>query len=202
MPISRETIRQMWTAMRAMAIVTVLLGVAYPFVVTITCQVAFPVLAHGSLLTVDGTTVGSSLMGQSFADSNGNALPEWFQSRPSAAGYNGQASRGSNYGPENANLVSDIESRLAAIAALEGVDVGSIPADAVTASASGLDPHISPEYAYLQVSRVAEARGMSTREVQALVESMIEGRDAGFLGEPRVNVVELNVALEALDAED
>lgn len=204
MPISRETPRQAWTAVRAMAVFTLLLGVAYPLVVTIVGQAALPVQANGSLLTVDGEVVGSSLIGQSFTDADGNALPEWFQSRPSAAGagYDGAASSGSNYGPENADLAAAIESRVAAIAALEGVEVGDIPADAVTASASGLDPHISPEYALLQVARVAEARGLAESDVRALVESMIEGRDLGFLGEPRVNVLELNVALEALDGED
>ena len=144
------------------------------------------------------------LIGQSFTDADGNALPEWFQSRPSAAGdgYDGGASSGSNYGPENPDLIAAIEERQAAIAALDGVPVGEIPADAVTASASGLDPHISPEYALLQVTRVAEARGLPEAEVRELVESMIQGRDLGFLGEPRVNVLLLNLALAELDEGD
>ena len=126
--------------------------------------------------------------------------PEYFQPRPSAAGdgYDGGASSGSNYGPENSDLITAIEDRKAAIAAFEDVDPADIPADAVTASASGLDPHISPAYALLQVDRVAAARGLDEQTVRDLVESRIQARDLGFLGEPRVNVLELNLALDAL----
>ena len=151
-------------------------------------------------MTVDGTTVGSTLIGQSFVDADGAPLAQYFQSRPSAAGdgYDGGASSGSNYGPENADLISAITDRRAAVAAFENVDPADVPADAVTASASGLDPHISPAYALLQVDRVAAARGLDEAEVRALVESKIQARDLGFLGEPRVNVLELNLALDAL----
>lgn len=200
----RSSVGQTWTALRAMLILTLALGVVYPLVVTVIGQAAFPSQANGSFVSVDGEVVGSSLIGQSFTDSDGHALPEWFQSRPSAAGdgYEGAASSGSNYGPENADLITAIEARQAAISALEGVPVGEIPADAVTASGSGLDPHISPAYALLQVHRVAETRGLPEDDVRKLVESMIQGRDLGFLGEPTVNVLQLNLALAELDEGD
>lgn len=192
--------RQTWTAVRALLILTVLLGIAYPLAITGLGQVAFHNQANGSPLAVDGQVVGSDLIGQSFTDKDGNALPEWFQSRPSAAGsgYDAGAASGSNYGPENADLIKAIHDRQAAIEALEGVSVGQIPADAVTASASGLDPHISPAYALLQVPRVAAARGLDESAVKASVESKIQGRDLGYLGEPTVNVLELNIALAGM----
>ena len=188
--------RQTWTAVRALLILTVVLGVGYPLVVTAVGQVAFANNANGQLVQVDGETVGSAIIGQSFTDADGVALPEWFQSRPSAAGYDGGASSGSNYGPENEDLIAAIEERRAAIEALDGTS--EIPADAVTASASGLDPHISPEYALLQVPRVAEVRGLDEGAVRALVESLIQGRDLGYLGEPTVNVLALNIAVAKL----
>jgi len=192
--------RQTWTAVRALLILTVVLGLAYPLLIAGIGQLALPAQANGSLVRVDGEVVGSAILGQSFTDADGNALPEWFQSRPSAAGdgYDGGASSGSNYGPENEDLIAAIEARQAAIAELDGVAIEDIPADAVTASASGLDPHISPEYALLQVARVADARGLSEQDVQALVESMIQVRDLGYLGEPTVNVLQLNIALAKL----
>jgi K+-transporting ATPase ATPase C chain len=185
-----------------MAILTVVLGIVYPLAITVIGQVAFPAKANGSLLSVKGAVVGSSLIGQSFTDAQGNALPKWFQSRPSAAGagYDAGASSGSNYGPENADLIAAIQARQAAISALDGVPISEIPADAVTASGSGLDPDISPAYALLQVARVAEARGLRESDVRDLVRSMIQGRDLGFLGEPTVNVSQLNIALAELGA--
>ena len=194
------TIRQTWTALRALLILTVVLGVGYPAVVFGIGQLALPAQANGSLTRVDDTVVGSSLIGQSFTDADGNALPEWFQSRPSAAGdgYDGGASSGSNYGPENADLISAIAERRAAIEKADHADAGEIPVDALTASGSGLDPHISPAYALLQVDRVATARGLDPADVKALVEQHIQGRDLGYLGEPTVNVLELNVALAKL----
>jgi len=193
--------RQTWTALRALLILTVVLGVAYPLAITAVAQVALPGQANGSMLVVDRQIIGSHLLGQSFTDADGAALPEWFQSRPSAAGdgYDGGASSGSNYGPENTDLVEAITARRETVAALEGVSVDEVPADAVTASGSGLDPHISPEYALLQVDRVAEARGLERSAVADLVASMIQGRDLGYLGEPRVNVLELNSRLAELD---
>ncbi|RIJ52735.1 potassium-transporting ATPase subunit KdpC [Clavibacter lycopersici] len=200
MPSPRQSLRTAGVAVRAMAVLTVVLGVGYTAVVTGIGQLALPAQADGSLVSVDGKAVGSSLIGQSFADSDGAALPEWFQSRPSAAGdgYDASASTGSNLGPENEDLVASIEERKAAIAASDGVDPAAIPADALTASASGLDPHISPEYARLQVARVAEARGIPEQEVASLVEQHVQGRDLGYLGEPTVNVLELNIALAGL----
>jgi K+-transporting ATPase ATPase C chain len=203
---SRSTprFRQTWTALRALLVFTVVLGLGYPLVVLGLGQSLFPVQANGSLVRVDGDVVGSSLLGQSFRDADGDPLPEWFQPRPSAAGdgYDGGASGGSNQGPENPDLIAAIEERRAAIAAFEGVDPASIPADALTASASGLDPHISPAYALLQVDRVAAARALPESAVHDLVERHIRDRDLGFVGEPTVNVLELNVALAQLDEAD
>lgn len=192
--------RQTWTAVRALLIMTVVLGLGYPLVLTLIGQVALPAAANGQLVRVDGEVVGSAIIGQSFADADGVALPEWFQSRPSAAGagYDAAASSGSNYGPENEDLIAAIGDRQAAVEELDGVGAADIPADAVTASASGLDPHISPEYARLQVARVAEARGLDESAVADLVESLVQGRDLGYLGEPTVNVLELNIAVAKL----
>lgn len=191
---TRGAFRQTWTAVRALLVFTIALGVLYPAVITVAA-----LAAPSSAVLVDGQSVGSSLIGQSFTDADGNALPEWFQSRPSAAGYDGGASSGSNYGPNSEDLAALIEERKAAIAALDGVAVEEIPEDAYTASASGLDPHISVEYALLQVDRVAAARGLESTAVRELVESMVVGRDLGYLGEPRVNVLELNTALAEMD---
>lgn len=197
---SRGSFRQTWTAVRALLILTVVLGVAYPLAITLIGQLTLPNQANGSLVVVDGEVVGSSLIGQSFTNEDGAALPEWFQSRPSAAGdgYDGGASSGSNYGPKNGDLVAAIGERKAAISESNGIPESEIPADAVTASGSGLDPHISPEYALLQVHRISEARGLRDSQVRELVESMIQGRDLGYLGEPTVNVLQLNIALAAL----
>ena len=198
---TRTTVRTAGVAVRAMLVFTLVLGVGYTLLITGVAQLALPWQANGSPVHDGaGNTVGSALIGQSFTDAEGVALPEYFQSRPSAAGdgYDGGASSGSNLGPENADLVSAIGERKAAVAELEGVDPSQIPADAVTASGSGLDPHISPAYALLQVPRVAGARGLGEAEVRSLVEARIQQRDLGFLGEARVNVVELNLALDSL----
>lgn len=196
----RPWIAQTWTALRALLVMTVIVGLGYPLVVLGLGQLALPAQANGSLVTVDGDVVGSSLLGQSFSDADGTPLPEWFQPRPSAAGsgYDGGASGGSNYGPENADLIAAIEERRAQVAEFNGVDPADVPADALTASASGLDPHISPEYALLQVARVAEARGLDEQALHALVQAHTQGRDLGYLGEPTVNVLELNAALAQL----
>ena len=201
MSTARTTVRAASVAIRAMLVFTLVLGVGYTLLITGIGQLALPWQANGSTVqNADGDTVGSVLIGQSFTDAEGNALPEYFQSRPSAAGsgYDGGASSGSNQGPENTDLVAAIAQRQAAIAELEGVDATQIPADAVTASASGLDPHISPAYALLQVPRVAAARGLEEGDVRSLVEAHIQQRDLEYLGEPRVNVVELNLALATL----
>ncbi|MDQ1583078.1 MAG: potassium-transporting ATPase KdpC subunit [Microbacteriaceae bacterium] len=194
---SRGIGRQYWVAIRAMIVLTVVVGVIYPLVITGVGQLAFNANANGSMVKVNGTTVGSSLIGQSFTDKKGNALAEWFQSRPSAAGtgYDAGASSGSNYGPNNPTLTKAIDERKTAIESLDGVTANQIPADALTASASGLDPQISPAYALLQVNAVATARGLDASKVKALVESKIQGRELGYLGEPTVNVLQLNIAL-------
>ena len=194
---SRTTVRTVGVAIRAMLVFTLVLGVGYTLVITGIGQLAMPWQANGSPVADEkGTVVGSALIGQSFADSDGEALPEYFQSRLSAAGYDGRGSTGSNLGPENPELVAAIDEQRHAIAEREGVPVADVPADAVTSSGSGLDPHISVDYALLQVPRVAEERGMEETEVRTLVESRIQGRDLGFLGEERINVVELNLALD------
>ncbi|WP_104164461.1 potassium-transporting ATPase subunit KdpC [Cryobacterium sp. N22] len=193
--------RPYWVALRAMLVFTVVLGVAYPLAITLVGQLALPAQANGSLVTTADGVVGSSLIGQSFTDADGAVLPEWFQSRPSAAGdgYDASASGGSNWGPENPDLIQAIGDRQAAIEDLDGATTDEIPADAVTASASGLDPHISPAYALLQVPRVAAARDLPETEVRALVESVERARDLRFLGEPTVNVLNLNLELATLD---
>lgn len=191
------SLRQLGTAARVLLILTIVLGIAYPLAITGLSQAALGSQANGSLVRSNGEVVGSTLLGQSFTDEDGAALPEWFQSRPSAAGYDGGASVGSNYGPNNDDLVAEIEARQSAIEELDGGE--DHPADAVTASGSGLDPHISPEYARLQIERVADARGLDADTVADLVESRIQGRDLGYLGEPTVNVLELNLALIELD---
>ncbi|WP_368497636.1 potassium-transporting ATPase subunit KdpC [Herbiconiux sp. A18JL235] len=198
MATSRGFARPYWVALRYMIVATVVLGIAYPVAVLGIGQLALPAQANGSIVTVDGKPVGSSLLGQSFADADGAALPEWFQSRPSAAGYDGGASVASNDGPENPDFLAEIEARRAAIAESDGVPADGIPVDALTTSGSGLDPHISPEYAYEQVARVAKTRGLGEEQVKGLVDTFVQGRDLGYLGEPTVNVLQLNVALSQL----
>jgi K+-transporting ATPase ATPase C chain len=195
----RGTTRQYWVALRAMIVLTIAVGIVYPLVITAIALLA-PAQSGGSLLSVDGKTVGSSLIGQSFTDKKGNAIPEWFQSRPSAAGkgYDATASGGSNQGTESETLIAAIKERRAAIAKSDGVDPKSIPADALTASASGLDPQISPAYAREQVNRVAAARHLPEARVAALVESFVRGPELGYIGDPTVNVLRLNIALAKL----
>jgi K+-transporting ATPase ATPase C chain len=196
----RTTLRTTGVAVRAMVAATVVLGIGYTLLITGVGQALLPWQANGSMVTdAEGTVVGSAHLGQSFTDADGVALPQYFQSRPSAAGdgYDGGASSGSNLGPENPDLVESIAERRSAIAAREHVSVDDVPADAVTASASGLDPHISVAYALLQVDRVAAARGLDTATVERLVAEHTAGRDLGFLGEPRVSVLQLNLALDA-----
>lgn len=187
-------LRQSFAGLRLLLVLTVVLGLAYPLAVYGVGRLV-PDRADGSLVTVDGEVVGSRLLGQAF---DGD---EWFLPRPSAAGdgYDPLASGGSNLGPENPDLLAAVEQRAQAVADREGVDVSAVPPDAVTASASGLDPDISPEYARLQADRVARVRGLDPAAVRGLVDDHVQGRDLGFLGQPHVNVVELNVALAVLD---
>ncbi|MCT9621722.1 MULTISPECIES: potassium-transporting ATPase subunit KdpC [unclassified Curtobacterium] len=198
---SRSSFRSLGVAVRLTLLSTVVLGIAYPLAVWGVGQAAFHDQANGSMVTSsDGTVVGSSLIGQSF---DGRGADRWFQSRPSAAGekgYDAGASSGSNLGPSNPDLLRSVQERRAAVAKADGVPVAEVPADAVTASGSGLDPDISPEYALQQVSRVAAARGMSESAVRTLVEQHTEARQLGFLGEPVVNVLELNLALAKASA--
>jgi K+-transporting ATPase ATPase C chain len=171
-----------------------LTGVLYPGLVTALAQLLFPRQANGSVIAPGGRPVGSALIGQGFA------RPDYFHPRPSAAGagYDATASGGSNRGPTDRRLADTITARVARVVRENGIAAGPVPADMVTASASGLDPHISPANAAAQVGRVARARDMDEAQVRALVRRLTEGRQLGFLGEPRVNVLLLNLALDSV----
>lgn len=185
-------LRQLRPAIVMIALFTLLLGVAYPLAVTGVAQVAFPSQADGSLIrNAQGQVVGSALIGQPFAEAR------YLHPRPSAAGdgYDASASSGSNLGPLNTDLAERIQTDADAIRADTGATV--IPADAVTTSASGLDPHISPAYARLQAARVARARGVDVDVVQQVIDANTEGAFLGFIGQPRVNVLLTNRALDA-----
>jgi len=174
-------------------VMTLITGIVYPLVVTGIAQVAFPDQAAGSLLIKDGKPIGSRIIGQSFSD------PKYFWSRPSATApqpYNGLASSGSNQGPLNSALTEAVKSRMDALRAADPGNQAPVPVDLVTASASGLDPDISLAAAYYQASRVARARGLKPESVKSLIASHAQGKLLGFLGEPRVNVLELNLALD------
>src|SRR4249920_1599055 len=198
-----STVRQLIAALRGLLLFTVICGIIYPVVMFGIAQAAFHNQANGSLVSVNGRVVGSSLLCQEFVDAKGNPLPQYFQPRPSFAvsgdkndyGCNPLFSAASNLGPNNPVLVQDIKQRQQQIAKFDHVSVSSIPPDAVTASASGLDPYISPQNAAIQVDRVAAARHVSPAQVRALVQQNTKGRTLGFLGEPRVNVLTLNIAL-------
>jgi K+-transporting ATPase ATPase C chain len=186
-------LRQLRPAAVSLVVFTVLLGVAYPMVLLGLGQLAFNDRANGSLIEVDGQVVGSELIGQGFV------APEYFHPRPSAAGtgYDGAASSGSNLGPTNPDYLAAVEERVAAYREENGLpDDAEVPADAVQASASGLDPHISIANARIQSDRVAEVRGLDIDDVLALVEEYTEQRPLGILGDPGVNVLQLNLALD------
>jgi potassium-transporting ATPase KdpC subunit len=185
--------RVLWPAFALLVAMTVITGAIYPAVVTAIAQVAFPHQANGSLIVVDGKTVGSSLIGQAFSD------PKYFWGRPSAAGkdgYDASGSAGSNLGPTSQALIDAITQRVDAMRQANGG--GPVPVDLVTTSASGLDPDIGPAAAEYQVARVATARGMSEADVRAAVARHTEQPTLGFLGEPRVHVLELNLDLDGL----
>jgi K+-transporting ATPase ATPase C chain len=199
-------VRQYLAALRMLAALTVICGIIYPVVLWGVAQAAFSAQANGSLVTSRGQVVGSSLLCQEFTDAKGNPLPRYFQPRPSNAtsgaktdygcdpGYSGA----SNLGPNSPALLTTVRQRQAQIAAFDHVAVAAIPPDAVTSSGSGLDPDISPQYAAIQVARVAAARHLPVATVRALVSKYTQGRTLGFLGEPRVDVLTLNIALDAL----
>jgi K+-transporting ATPase ATPase C chain len=187
------TLRHLGTAALFTLVTVVLLGIVYPLVITAIAQLAFPNQANGSIVTIEGKPVGSDIIGQLWTK------PRYFWGRPSAAGKNGYdptATGGTNLGPTSKKL---IDATRATIAALKKANPDSrlpVPMDLVTSSASGIDPDISPEGAYYQAARVAKARGMSVAAVDALIAKAIRGRELGFLGEPHVNVLELNLALD------
>ena len=200
-------IGQHLAAVRAIIVLTVITGAIYPLAMLGIGQAAFHNQANGSLVSVNGKVVGSSLLCQEFVDAKGNPLPQYFQPRPSTAsdpnsktdyGCDPNFSGASNLGTNNTTLLQNVKERQAAYAKLNGVPVSSIPPDAVTTSGSGLDPYISPQNADLQVNRVAAARHLPTSQVKAMVDSHVQGRTLGFLGEPRVNVLALNIALDQL----
>lgn len=180
--------RQSLAALRILLVFTLLLGIGYPFAVWLVGQ-ALGERTQGQPVLLDGQIVGSRLLGQQFEGD------EWFHSRPSVNDYDTLASAASNLGPLNPDLVAAIEERRAAVATAEGVEPERVPADAVTASGSGLDPHISPAYAELQAARVARANGLEEAEVVSLIREHTSGRFLGFGGEPGVNVLALNAAI-------
>jgi K+-transporting ATPase ATPase C chain len=200
-----SVVRQLIAALRGLLIFSVICGIGYPLVIFGIAQIAFHSQANGSLISYHGRVVGSSLLCQEFVDAKGNPLPQYFQSRPSTAasssvrgdyGCDPLVSGASNLGPDNPVLTGDIRQRQQQISRFDHVAISAIPADAVTTSGSGLDPYISPQNAAIQVDRVAAARHISPAAVRALVSAFTKGRSLGILGEPRVDVLLLNIALD------
>jgi potassium-transporting ATPase KdpC subunit len=199
-------LRQHVAALRMLLVFTVLCGIIYPVLMWGVAQAAFKNQADGSLVTVNGKVVGSSLLCQEFTDAKGNPLPQYFQPRPSNAtsgaandyGCDPGFSAAANLGPNSADLTKTIEQLKKQVATFDGVAESAVPPDAVTSSGSGLDPDISPANAAIQVDRVAKARDLPVTEVQSLVSKYTTGRNIGFLGEPVVNVLNLNIALNQL----
>ncbi len=200
-------IRQHLVGLRVLLVFTVITGIIYPLVLVGLSQVAFSHQANGSLISFHGRVIGSSLLCQEFVDSKGNPLPQYFQPRPSAAipsgapkndvGCDSTSSAASNFGPNNPTYIALIKQRQKQVSAFDHVSISKIPSDAVTASGSGLDPDISQANAAIQVDRVATARHITPAQVESLVKQNTRGRTIGFLGEPVVNVLLLNRALDA-----
>jgi K+-transporting ATPase ATPase C chain len=199
-------VRQHIVGLRVLVVMTIITGIIYPLALVGLSQVAFSGPANGSLISFHGRIIGSSLLCQEFVDAKGNPLPQYFQPRPSAAvvstikndpGCDPLSSAASNFGPNNPTYIALIKSRQKAISAFDHVPISRIPSDAVTASGSGLDPDISQANAAIQVDRVAAARHISPAQVEALVKQNTRGRTIGILGEPVVNVLLLNRALDA-----
>jgi potassium-transporting ATPase KdpC subunit len=199
-----STVRELIAGLRGLLVFTVICGIIYPLVMFGIAQGAFHHQANGSLVSYHGKVVGSSLLCQEFVDAKGNPLPQYFQPRPSAAtsgaandyGCDPLFSAASNLGPDNQVLEQQIKKLQQQISAFDHVKISSIPANAVTSSGSGLDPDISPQNADIQVDRVASARHVSPAAIMALVGQYTQGRTLGFLGEPRVDVLNLNIALD------
>ena len=199
-------VRQHIAGLRLLLVFTVLTGIIYPVVMWGIGQVAFNHQANGSMVSFHGRVVGSSLLCQEFTSAKGDPLAQYFQPRPSAAtptptpkgdyGCDPTFSSASNYGPNNPAFIKLVQQRLQQVASFNHVSIAQVPPDAVTASGSGLDPDISPQYAAIQVNRVAAARHVSPAAIQALVSQYTQGRTIGFLGEPRVDVLNLNIALD------
>jgi K+-transporting ATPase ATPase C chain len=202
----RNSARLVWSALRALLVLTVVLGVVYPVVVWGVAQTAFHNKANGSEVKAGGRVVGSALIGQNFTTGKDFAPdPKWFQPRPSAADagagagpYDPTYTSASNLAVTSKALTDLVKERKKEVAAFNGVPESKVPADAVQASGSGLDPDISPQYAAIQTARVAKANGLSTDRVAALVKEHTDGRQFGILGDPTVNVLELNIALKHL----
>ena len=188
--------RMIKNAVLVLAVLTVLTGVIYPLIITGIAQAVFPARANGSIIVKNGTPVGSEFIGQQFDD------PKYFWGRPSATTpypYNGGSSSGSNLGPNNPDLMKAVQARIAALHAADPGNTAQIPVDLVTASASGLDPEISPAAAQYQAARVARVRGLDIYQVRLLIDKNTEGRLLGIFGEPRVNVLKLNLALDEIN---
>ncbi|MFF4500396.1 potassium-transporting ATPase subunit KdpC [Streptomyces sp. NPDC001401] len=194
-----NTARMLWAATRMLLVLTVVTGIIYPLLVTGIGQALFHDKANGSMVKVDGKEVGSKLIGQSWnIKGTDKPDPKWFQGRPSNSNYDPLATGSGQLSASNPKLVAAVKAAKKQVAAFNGVPESAVPKDAVTGSASAIDPDISPAYAKIQVDRVAKANGLTVAQVEKLVKDHTQGRTAGFLDQPRVNVLELNIALKEL----
>ncbi|GGR92817.1 potassium-transporting ATPase KdpC subunit [Streptomyces humidus] len=194
-----NTARMLWASLRMLLVLTVVTGVLYPLAVTGIGQLAFHDKANGSMVKVDGKEVGSALIGQSWnIKGTDKPDPKWFQGRPSNSGYDPLSTGSSQLGTSDPTLVKNVKAAKKQVAEFNDVPQSEVPKDAVTGSASAIDPDISKEYADIQVKRVAEHNGLTVAQVRKLVKDHTDGRTAGFLGEPTINVLELNIAIKEL----